>query len=405
LPELDGSYDVPLTFYSDSPGILKISEVRVNCAFLTTITTFADGASTKKLDFDAVDTNQTVNIELPQHANVLEAHVEIIGNLTNERLANRCIDERDVYGVMVSPEYLVAQRFKIERSIHVTRISLNVAALDPDTELDLEIWQFNNSSNVDNNVTNSPVLSDTGSTIELVATSSISTRELTENYSWVDVKFNKVILIQDLHYWIVLRTKKGQLNWHADLQSPLGGTLSSSRDDGRNWVEHNMDGLFKIYYEAETYPPSLSMLTGTSNSRGTSETPVPELAFNDDIVSENGGELWVGDFAEGLNKYIITHKDPNSELCIVPLTLISESIGTLDLKELEIECEVPNLVLRDALAGKTIATQLRSLLGLLKELQVHTGELIKVIPEDVLNQTIEIEDYTKLLKGKNDNED
>ncbi len=403
LPEPDGSYNVPITFYSDSPGILKITDVRVNCAFLTTITTFADGALTTTLDFDALETHQTVNIELPQNANVLNAHVKIEGNLTNERLANRCIDEREVYGVMASPEYLVAQQFKVERNLHVTRVSLNVAVLDPDTELDLEIWQYNNTSNVDNRAVNEPAIGDTSSTNELVVTAPLPIRELTEKYSWVDIKFNKAILMQGSYYWLVLRTKKGQLNWHADIESPLGGLLRSSRDGGRNWIDHNMDGLFKIYYETETYSPSLSMITGTPASRSTIEPQAPEMEFDSGIVNENDGEHWLGDFAVGLNKYLITHNDPSSELCLVPLTLISESIGTLDLNELEIECEVPTLELRDALEGKTIAAQLRSLLGLLNELQVHMGELIKVIPDDLLSQTIEIKDHTKLLKGKDDN--
>lgn len=396
LAETDGSYNIPITFYSDSPGILKILEVRVNCAFLMTITTFADGALNQTLEFDAINTRQTVTIALPRTAKIINAQMQLYENFTNERLANHCIDERDVHGVMVSSEYLVAQQFKAERNLQLTKISLNLAKLDHDTELDLELWRYVNNSGKGEDGTSESSQDAESVARELIAYSLVPVRELTETYSWLDITFENIILISDSDYWLVLRTKKGQLNWHADIKSPLGGLLRSSRDGGRNWIDHNMDGLFKIYYETEKYSPSISISAGTPlpvNDKGLEKAGIE---FNGRFGSESNNGHQLCDFSEILIKHLRAHNTPSPEICSVPLTFVSDSIGTLELHALELVCEVPTLEVRDALESKTVSAQLKLLIGLLNELQVRVGEFMNVLPETVLRQVIETEEYQKL---------
>ena len=46
-PQEDGSYLLDFTFYSESPGILLLNDLRIECAFLTEISLFEEDLETE----------------------------------------------------------------------------------------------------------------------------------------------------------------------------------------------------------------------------------------------------------------------------------------------------------------------------------------------------------------------
>ena len=138
-PREDGSYLIDLTFYTDSPGILMLNDVRIDCSFLTNIMLFEKDLEDKVLSFDSIQQRQETYVNIPSQAKVLDATLKITGDLSRERIANRSIDETDVYGVVISGQYLIAQEVVPTQNLNVTRISLHLAKLVTDLEVDIEI--------------------------------------------------------------------------------------------------------------------------------------------------------------------------------------------------------------------------------------------------------------------------
>jgi hypothetical protein len=121
------------------------------------------------------------------------------GELSNERIANRSIDETDVYGVVISGQYLVAQEIVPDQNLNVTRISLHLAKLATDMEIDVEIR---------------PGHPEGQPLDEIITSKTLTGADLAQTYDWIDITFKDLKMLSDQTYWIVLRTKKGN-RWNA----------------------------------------------------------------------------------------------------------------------------------------------------------------------------------------------
>ncbi len=359
----DRSYLIDLTFYTDSPGILLLNDIRIECAFLTEISHFEEEIEIKKLTFDSLQQRQETFVNLPISAKVLNATMNIMGELSSERIANKCIDETDVYGVVVSGQYMVAQEILPTQNLNVTRISLHLAKLVNDLEIEVEIH---------------PGDPDGRPLDEIITSKTLTGADLTQTYEWVDISFDNLRMLADNTYWLLLRTKKGEANWHADVKSPCGAMLRYSKDGGSGWNNHNMDGLFKIFHVMEAYEPS----------------PKFSIAARENVKWSYTGqfreEFRLPDFSDELNRYLIKNADITTTMCKVPLTFSSESIGALSLSDLKIKCEVPTLEMKEKLEGIALGDQIKQLLDILEKLRNKLNLILDGLPNDALNELIQL---------------
>jgi hypothetical protein len=360
-PREDGTYLIDLTFYTDSPGILLLNDLRIDCSFLTSITMFEEELDDKTLVFDSIEQRQETFLNLPTHAKILNATMKIKGDLSRERIANRSIDETDVYGVVVSGQYLIAQEIVPTQNLNVSRLSLHLAKLTSDLEMDIEIH---------------PGHPEGQPLDEVIKTKTMTGADLAQTYDWVDIKFDDLTLMADKSYWVVLKVRKGETNWHADVKSPCGGMLRYSKDGGKTWTNHHMDGLFKVFYIMEAYEPSPSFVVADRRNVNWSYTGM----FRE--------EYQIPDFAEELNHYISTNRDYRAELCKVPLAFTSESIGNLYLSDLTIKCELPTLEMKEELEGVALKDQIKATLDLLEQLKNKLTQVLDGLPLETLNEQV-----------------
>ena len=362
-PEDDGSYIINLTFYTDSPGILFLNDIRIDCSFLTEIKIFEDELEEKTLKFDSIQQSQQTYVNIPIHARVMNANLKIAGDLSRERIANRCIDESDVYGVVVSSQYLVAQEIIPTQNLNVTRISIHTAKLVQDLEIEVELR------------TGHP---DGRPLDEVIASKKLTGADLSQTYDWVDIIFKDLRLLSDNSYWLLLKTKKGEANWHADMKSPCGGMLRYSKDGGKTWSNHHMDGLFKVFYQMEAYEPSPSFaIAGRRN-------------VNWSYSGQFKEEYTLPNFADDLNRYVASNIDLTTKICKVPLVFSSESIGTLKLYDLSIQCEVPTIEMKEEIEGIALKEQVKEMMNLLEKLRNKLEQILDGLPKDALNEVINV---------------
>lgn len=359
-PNSEGFYPIEITFHSDSPGILVVSNVRIDCVFLATITRFAEDRANVELKFDSMNEVQTAYVDIPKEAHIRSATLKIDGDLSNERISIISANEEDNFGVTASALYTVAQQIKTDSLIRVPRIALHLAKPEDDATLSVEIRSD---------------YQDTPS-LEILERTELKGDAIKKEYGWIDVPFDNLVLKPDSSYWIIVRTIKGKIHWHADQKAPLGGKCIFTKDDGKTWTEHEMDALFKIFYTMESYKdsPSLSMLPSKGQIWGYSGR------FRD--VTD------VPDFSDSLADYIESHKRElkGTDVATVPLTFSALSIGTLTLFNLEIKCELPTLELKEEVETATIAKELRATLELLEQVKNRVEGLMKAIPEDILEK-------------------
>jgi hypothetical protein len=362
-PEDDGSYLISLTFYTDSPGILLLNDIRLECAFLTEIRFFEDDLEEKNLVFDSIQQTQETFVNIPMQAKIIQGTMKIAGELSRERIANRCIDESDVYGVVVSGQYLVAQEIVPTQNLNITRISIHAAKLVTDLEIVVELH---------------PGHPEGQPLEEVIVSKKLTGSDLAQTYDWIDIEFKDLRLLSDQSYWLVLRTKKGEANWHADVKSPCGGMLRYSKDGGKTWNNHHMDGLFKVFYLMEAYEPSPTFaIKGRSNVQWSYSGQFRE-------------EYQLPDFAEDLNKYLSANQDFTAKMCTVPLTFSSESIGNLKLTDLSIQCEVPTLEIKEEIEGIPLGEQIKELLDLLEKFKNKLTQILDGLPKETLNELIDL---------------
>lgn len=362
-PREDGSYLLDLRFYTDSPGILLLNDLKLDCSFLTNITLFEEVLDEKTLVFDSIQQRQETYLNLPSQAKILNATLKIKGDLSRERIANRSIDESDVYGVVISSQYLIAQEIIPTQNLNVTRLSLHMAKLVNDIEIDVEIR---------------PGHPEGQPLDEVIASKTLTGPDLVQTYDWIDIKFNDLTLMADTNYWVVLKAKKGEANWHADVKSPCGGMLRFSKDGGKTWSNHHMDGLFKVFYMTEAYEPS----------------PAFTVAGKRDIKWSYTGqfreEYQIPDFSEELNRFIEANSDLRTTMCKVPLAFSSESIGSLNLSNLLVKCELPTLEMKEELEGVALRDHIKGTLDLLDQLKNKLNLVLEGLPLDALNELIKL---------------
>jgi hypothetical protein len=388
VPGLEGSNLIPLTFYSDSPGILKINEVRINCAFIRHIATFADGISGKTIEFNGIDLQHKIMIEIPKNAKVRKAKVKIRNKLTNERVGVNCVNENNIHCLMISNEYIAAQEVIVDRYLPITRISLNLAKIKEDTELKFEIWSLNDNLNNDKLVVaQNKVYKIEGNVLgDLFTSAVIGASDLKDTYSWVDINIDKIILKPGTSYWLILRSIKGQAYWHANIQCPLGGLLRSSLDNGKKWHNHNMDGLLKIYFETDLLEPELLINSGSNDYENEIESEEIELRSNETHIMKSGSGLRIIYLTDFLNNNLSKYKLKNSKNCHIPLTISSECIGFIDIFDLDIECEVPSL--ETGTNENSISKQFENILQYIDEINVLVNNIHSQLPSDILKKNI-----------------
>ncbi|WP_455392322.1 hypothetical protein [[Eubacterium] cellulosolvens] len=362
-PREDGSYLVNLSFYTDSPGILLINDLRIDCSFLTNIQVFEEDLEAKVLEFDSIQQRQETYINLPSRAKILGATLKIKGDLSRERIANRCIDETDVYGVVISSQYLIAQEIVPTQNLNVSRISLHMAKLTTDLEIAFELR---------------PGHPEGQPLDEVIRSKTLTGADLAQTYDWIDLNFRDLTLMQDTPYWILLKAKKGEANWHADVKSPCGGMLRYSKDGGRNWTNHHMDGLFKVFHIMEAYEPSPSFSVAEAANIKWSYT------------GQFREEYELPDFADDLNSHLLANKDYRAEMCKVPLAFFSESIGTLELSNLLIKCELPTLEMKEELEGVALKEHIKATLDLLEQLKNKLNLVLDGLGPEVLNELVKV---------------
>lgn len=367
-PQDDGTFLITLTFYTDSPGILFINDIRIDCSFLTEIKLFEEELEEKSLGFDSIQQRQGTFVKLPVQSKILNATMKISGELSRERIANRCIDESDVYGVVISGQYIVGQEIIPTQNLNVTRISIHAAKLVSDIEMVVEIR---------------PGHPEGQPLEEVIVSKKLTGNDLTQTYDWVDIEFKDLKLLSDQTYWLVLQTKKGEANWHADVKSPCGGMLRYSKDGGKSWSNHKMDGLFKVFYHMEAYEPS----------------PTFSVEGRRDVKWSYSGqfreEYQMPDFAEDLNKYITSIEDPTTRICKVPMVFTSESIGSLKLSNLLIQCEVPTIELKEEIEGIALGDHVKEMLDILVKLKNKLDLILDGLPIEALSELIDLKKSKK----------
>ncbi len=362
-PEEDGSYLFTLTFYTDSPGILFLNDIRLDCSFLTEISVFEEQLEDKTLVFDSIQQSQQTYVTIPIYARVTSATLKIAGELSRERIANRCIDESGAYSVVISSQYLVAQEIIPTQNLNVTRISLHAAKLVQDLEIEMELR---------------PGHPDGQPLEEVIVSKKLTGSDLAQTYGWIDIYFKDLRLLSDNSYWLVLKTKKGEANWHADVKSPCGGMLRYSKDGGKSWSNHHMDGLFKVFYLMEAYEPSPTFTIASRRN------------VNWSYSGQFKEEYTLPDFAEDLNKYIAVNADYTTKMCKVPLVFSSESIGNLKLYDLSIQCEVPTIEMKEEIEGIALKEQVKDMMNLLEKLRNKLDQILEGLPKDALNEVISV---------------
>lgn len=360
-PSDDGSYPIALTFYSDSPGILILSNLRVRCVFPTVIRQFADGEGEARLDFDSVETDKFALVELPAAAEIKSASLKVEGMLSRERIgiASASEDEGNVFGVTVSSRYTVAQQFSPGRVMTVSRIGLNLSDPQGDAEAEMEIRLDHLDVPAE----------------EVLARAVVGSRELDKDYRWVDASMEGLVLEPERKYWILLRSKRGRVHWHADRNCPLGGSLRFTKDGGKNWTDHDMDSLFKVYYVMESYEDSPSFSLNPSG--------VPLRGYPGEFQQVHN----IPDFTASLGEYLSSHQRElkSADIIQVPLYFTARSIGCLRLFDLEITCELPDRESKEKVEGVSVGEELSSILELIGKLNMRVTELIKVLPKDVID--------------------
>jgi hypothetical protein len=364
-PNEEGNYPVEIALYSDSPGILIAGNVRVDCVFLTTIARFGGGERDVELKFDSVQERKNAYVEIPTVADIKSATLRIEGDLSRERLAVSSLDEQDIYGVTGSTQYMVAQQVKVENILTVSRIGLHLSRPEGDVELDAEVREDHR---------NLPVQ-------EVLAVSALKGNDIKKKYTWVDLEFDNLVLKPGVKYWILLKVKKGKVHWHADKKCPKGGLLKFTKDGGKNWSEHGMDALFKVYYKMESYEasPALSLQSGADHIWGYSGE------FREVTV--------ISDFSQSLTDYMALHAREvrGTDVIRIPLTFSAQSIGTLKLTDLEIKCELPTLDMKEKMETVTVGKQLSSILELIAKVNVKVAALMEMLPKEVL-ENLEMEE-------------
>lgn len=358
-PNEEGDHPIEISFYSDSPGILIVGNVRIECVFLMTITRFSGGEREIELEFDSIQQLKTTYVEIPTAADIKSAALKVEGNLSRERVAIVSTHEDDVYGVTASTQYLVAQQIIPKKVLTVSRIGLHLSKPEGDVELNVEIRPDYFDVPLD----------------EIIARSSLKGEDIKKKYTWVDVSFDNLVLKPDAKYWILLKAIKGKAHWHADKMCPLGGILKFSKDGGKSWVDHDMDALFKVYYNMESYDasPALSLLPGSRQIWGYS--------------GEFREVRTVPDFTEAIKEYLnVRSKEVRgADVIQVPLSFSAQSIGRLKLYDLEIKCESPTLEIKEKMEEVTIGKELGSILELLHKVNIKVAALMEVLPKDVLD--------------------
>jgi len=390
MPEPDGSRLVPLTIYSSSPGILKINEVKLTCSFIIHISTFSDGSPTKSIFFDAINVHRSIYITLPKPSNVLNATLKLDDMLTNERVAVYSVNEANIHGFTISPRYLAAQEFKIDRYLPITRISLNLAKIKDDTELRLEIWTINENIQNDefNKMYDHDIKAEGNILSELITSTSIKANNLADDYTWVDIKLDKIILKPDTCYWMVLRAAKGEALWHADDECPVGGLLRTSQNNGRKWYSHKMDGLFKICFETDLLTPTLLIHPGQDFQAPELESVELELNLHEPQHLETNTGPKILNVTGLLNDYLSKCSKFEAITCEVPLTFSSECIGSLEISDLDIECEVDSLAPDPDIGQNSISLQLKFIMDNLNILRTQVNAIHERLPEEILKQKL-----------------
>ncbi len=357
-PNEEGMYPTVITFYSDSPGLLIVGNIRIDCVFLATITKFADEKSEVVLEFDSINKVGYAYVDIPKKADIKSATLRIEGNLSDERIGIISGDEEDVYGVTVSTQYTVAQQIKTERVMSVSRIALHLSKPDKNAELEVEIRED---------------YMDTPS-LDIVDKASVDGGDIKKEYSWVEIEFENLVLKPDSSYWILVKAKKGKVHWHADRKCPMGGSLYFTKDDGKTWAEHEMDALFKVFYKMESYDDSPTMrLLPSSNQIWAYSGKFQEVRT-------------IPDFCQSIIDHITTHSKEfqGKDVARVPLTFSAQSIGTLTLFDLKIKCELPTLEMKEEVETATIAKELQAILELLAKVKKRVTNLMDGLPPDVL---------------------
>ena len=362
-PREDGSYLINLSFYTDSPGILLLNDLRIDCSFLTNIQIFEEDMDTKTLEFDSIEQRQETYINLPTHAKVLGATLNIRGDLSRERIANRSIDETDVYGVVISTQYLIAQEIVPTQNLNVSRISLHLAKLATDTEIEVQIR---------------PGHPEGQPLAEIIRSRVLSGMDLQQTYEWIDINYRDLTFMTEKPYWIVIRAKKGEANWHADVKSPCGGMLRYSKDGGKNWTNHHMDGLFKVFYTMEAYEPSPSFMVADKQNVKWSYT------------GQFREEYQIPDFADELNMHLGANKDYRAKMCKVPLAFTSESIGSLELTNLMVKCELPTIEMKEEIEGIALKDHIKATIDLLEQLRNKLTLVLDGLPAEALSEQIKV---------------
>ncbi len=351
-----GYHTIKMAFTSSSPGTVIVTRLNIECYFIMTITRFPDQEESTVLQFEESQ-RQIANIEVPRIATVRSAKVQVSGAFSNERVAIASSDESDVHGALISPQIMVAQEVRSDINLTISRVAVHLAKIENDSELIAQICEGDAGRPMRN------VLGE----VEL------GSNDIPSSYRWLDLDFDNLVLKKDTSYWLVFQAPKGKVNWHADIKKPCGGMLLYSKDDGVNWMNHYMDGLFKVFHELEAYDTSPNLMLGGSKG----------LKWSFSGRFDDTFELI--DFTNELNNYIATAADKTKETVEMPLIFTTESIGELILSALEIECEVPNLDLSEDVE-EDISEQLASLLKMLELLEVKVREVLDNMSEEEREQ-------------------
>ena len=187
-----------------------------------------------------------------------------------------------------------------------------------------------------------------------------------------------------LSNWPMAKLKKGEANWHADVKSPCGGMLRYSKDGGKNWTNHHMDGLFKVFHVMEAYEPSPSFAVANTQNIKWSYT------------GQFKEEFELPDFAEELNTHLLANKDYRAEMCKVPMAFSSESIGRLELSNLMVKCELPTLEMKEELEGIPLKEHIKATLDLLEQLKNKLNLVLDGLPLEALNEQIKLKRHSPL---------